>query len=124
VKRLEDFWSAQSEWSQRTFGADSVRGPVGALRHLQRECDEAIADPSDVIEFADCLILLLDATRRAGHTLDDLVSAAERKAEINRSRTWPSPPPVDDGRPLEHVEVAPDSWYAAEVARLRERAPA
>lgn len=107
VSRLEALWSAQSEWSQRTFGADALRGPVGALRHLQRECDEAIADPADIVEFADCLILLLDATRRAGHTLDGLVSAAERKAAINRARTWPTPPDVDDGQPLEHVEVTP-----------------
>ena len=29
---LKSFWAAQSEWSQRTFGTDTERGPAGPLK--------------------------------------------------------------------------------------------
>src|SRR4051812_7069770 len=88
---LTDLWSQQSEWSQRTFGADSVRGPNGPLKHLKRECDEAMETPSDITEFADCGLLWLDAARRAGHSLDDLIAAMYDKQAININRKWGKP---------------------------------
>lgn len=95
--------SRQSEWSQATFGTDAERGPLGALKHLEkeaRECQTA-ETPDDLREeLADCLLLLLDASRRAGFTPMDLVRAAQSKMAKNRSRKWPKPV---DGQPCEHV---------------------
>lgn len=89
-----------SSWSQFTFGTDAERGPIGPLKHLAKEAMEAANDPSDRAEYADCLILILDASRRAGITPQELVSAALEKMQVNRSRSWPKP--VND-EPVEHV---------------------
>ena len=90
----------QSEWSQATFGTDQERGPLGALRHLEKEAVETQAAPDDIEEYADCFLLILDAARRAGISPLQLIEAAQRKMVINRQRTWPRP--VDD-HPVEHV---------------------
>jgi hypothetical protein len=90
----------QSDWSQATFGTDQERGPLGALRHLEKEARETQAAPGDIEEYADCFLLILDAARRAGISPLQLIEAAQRKMLINRQRTWPRP--VDD-QPVEHV---------------------
>ena len=90
----------QSDWSQTTFGTDQERGPLGALRHLEKEARETQAAPDDIEEYADCFLLILDAARRAGISPLQLIEAAQRKMVINRQRTWPRP--VDD-QPVEHV---------------------
>jgi hypothetical protein len=95
---MQQFWDAHANWSRATFGNDAERGPVGPLKHLQKEAAEAIESPKDVLEFADCLLLTLDATRRAGFTLDELVAASWKKLEINKARTYAK------GNPNEAVE--------------------
>lgn len=99
---LDEVARDQAEWSQQTFGTDTERGPLGALRHLEREAREAQQAPSDLTEYADCLLLLLDASRRAGFTPLELLGAARDKMRVNRSRTWPKPV---DGQPCEHVKA-------------------
>jgi hypothetical protein len=94
----------QSQWSQATFGTDAERGPLGALRHLEKEARETQEAPQDSEEYADCFLLILDAARRAGISPLQLIEAAQRKMVINRARTWPKP--VDDN-PVEHVR---ESW--------------
>lgn len=98
------------DWSEVTFGATAERGPVGPLKHLAKEvlvellgansltvdsalvsCGHHEADPTDIAELADVLILLCDATRRAGHGWLDLVGAAELKMAVNRTRTYAKP---------------------------------
>ncbi len=90
----------QADWSQATFGTDQERGPLGALRHLEKEARETQAAPDDIEEYADCFLLILDAARRAGISPLQLIEASKRKMEINRQRKWPRP--VDD-QPVEHV---------------------
>jgi NTP pyrophosphatase (non-canonical NTP hydrolase) len=124
---LHDLAEDQAEWSQRTFGADAERGPLGALRHLEQEAREAQAavravnecrangradNPLAVgtsppwslsaveSELADCLLLVLDAARRAGLGPLALVRVARRKMETNRARAWPKPTPDE---PVGHV---------------------
>lgn len=99
--KLADLVTDQSDWSQATFGADSVRGPIGALKHLKKEADEAIADPTSKEEYADCLLLILDASRRAGIKVMQLIEAAQAKMLKNKSRTWPTP---TSDEPVEHVQ--------------------
>lgn len=97
------------EWSNRTFGDERTRGPVGPLKHLAKEvlCELlgadreefgrfiylncASGDPSSLEELADVLILLMDATRRAGHKWNDLLTAAQAKHAVNIVRTYPKP---------------------------------
>ncbi len=103
---FQDFWNAQSDWSQATFGLDSVRGPIGPLKHLAKEAKEASEAPGDIIEYADLLFLVVDATRRAGFTARQLLDACFEKLAVNRQRTWQKPTSPDEA--VEHVrEVEP-----------------
>lgn len=122
--RAQEFWNQHAEWSQATFGTDAERGPLGALRHLEKESreaqDEAIAVSALKIspthlreEIADCLFLTFDAARRSGMTLDTLLDTAFAKLKINRGRVWQKPAQSD--MPVEHVrEVDP-----REVGRIQ-----
>lgn len=97
---LRAFWREQAKWSQATFGSDKERGPTGPLKHLAKEAVEAQANPTDLMEFVDCLFLTFDATRRAGFTFQQLCDAAWDKLEINKARKWQKPT-TDDA--VEHV---------------------
>ena len=90
---------AQSEWSQKTFGTDAERGPIGALKHLEKEAREAQENPKDTSEYADCLLLILDASRRAGINVTQLIDAAAQKMIVNMARKWPKP---NGDMPVEH----------------------
>jgi hypothetical protein len=97
------FWANQSEWSQLTFGTDSERGPVGGLRHLIKEADEAIRSigtPEFLGEIGDCFALTLDAARRGGVSLSKLIEQVNRKLAINKKRTWQK---LTSDEPVEHV---------------------
>jgi hypothetical protein len=75
IRTLLDFWNAQAEWSQATFGTDAERGPIGALKHLRREADDLMmaVEPSHrAEEVIDCLFLTFDAARRSGYTFNDV----------------------------------------------------
>jgi NTP pyrophosphatase (non-canonical NTP hydrolase) len=108
LKGIRQFWNEQAVWSQATFGLDSERGPIGATKHLRKEVDEVIehlqeASPDRdklLEEFADCLFLLFDSTRRAGFGFKDLVRAAFVKLAKNKTRIWPTPTKSDE--PVEH----------------------
>ena len=100
--RLTDLVQDQSEWSQATFGPDGIRGSSGPLKHLEKEAREAQNNPTDIMEYADCLLLILDASRRAGFTTLQLIQAAQEKMKINRARKWPAV--TDMTSPVEHEE--------------------
>lgn len=107
---FRQFFRDQGDWSQRTFGPDPVRGeggrgPVGPLKHLAKEVQEALADPTDLEEYADLVFLVFDATRRAGFNYDELLHTCWYKLAKNRRRKWATPPAgsgVSD-EPVEHV---------------------
>lgn len=80
-------------WSEQTFGNARDRGPHGPLKHMVLEIEEALSNPTDVLEYADLLILLADSSRRAGFSFQEVISAAQRKMLINKSRTWARPQP-------------------------------
>lgn len=104
-KRIQAFWNAQAEWSQSAFGSDYERGPQGPLKHLEKEAREAQQKDTDVFEYADCLFLIFDAARRAGFSLDFLLTACEQKLEINKARKWERP---TSDEPVEHVRQRRD----------------
>ena len=96
------FCDEQAEWSRATFGPDNVRGPIGALKHLEKEAQEAQDAPSDIKEYVDCFFLVIDAALRAGF-LDNLLSAAFAKLEENKQRTWPNWRTLPLDTAIEHV---------------------
>lgn len=101
---LDDLASSLSRWSQATFGTDQERGPIGPIKHLKKECDEVLADPTNREEYADLLILVLDASRRAGIKPLELIRASIKKMELNKTRQWGKP--VND-EPVEHLRDVP-----------------
>lgn len=79
----EDIWNrckARPYWPIEAFDNGSRR---------------SYAEPEDIMEYADCLILVFDATRRAGFSLKDLAEAAKNKLMQNKLRRYPRP--VGDG---------------------------
>jgi hypothetical protein len=109
---LRQFWNEHAEWSQKTFGLDSVRGPQGPLNHLAKEVKEALAKPNDPSEYADLLLLMFDAARRSGLTFDGLIGAAWGKLDVNKKRQWGKP--NDDGS-VEHVRpTGEDAWQSTD----------
>jgi hypothetical protein len=101
---MKDFvvlWNAHAEWSRKTFGPDNERGPIGPLKHLAKEAQEAQLKPTDFTEYADCLLCLIDAARRAGMTPGGLLREAEDKLQVNKFRQWGTP--IDDDSPIEHI---------------------
>jgi len=102
-EKLVALWKGQSAWSAQTFGRASVRGPVGPLKHLAREAMEAAENPADIAEYADCVLLMIDAVRRSGFTAEQVVDAAAEKLQANKLRTWPAPTDMAANEPVEHV---------------------
>ncbi len=96
---MDKLFTEITEWQRETFR--NANNPVPALKHLQKEVVELISDPSDPLEYADCLFLLFDAAQRVGLTYDDLVVAVAQKFEINKARKWGAP---DADGVMEHVE--------------------
>lgn len=103
-----DLFKDQAEWSQKTFGTDKVKGPVGSLKHLQLEAKEA-EDADDwhsrTVEIADCFLLTLDAARRHGLKPMGLLQAAIDKMAENKLREWPKE--FGGDAPIEHVKNDP-----------------
>ncbi len=87
-----------AEWSQTTFG--NV-GPIGPLKHLSKEAQEAAAEPGDLSEWADMQFLLWDAQRRAGITDEQMNQVLMENLAVNKLRSWPAP---KDGEPRLHIK--------------------
>lgn len=88
VDKLGRLMAEYPTWSDATFGGPELRDHRGALLHLKLEIDELIENPNDTSEWADCVLLLLDAARRKGHSPDDLFEFAYQKFQKNKKRTW------------------------------------
>lgn len=99
-----DLFETQRDWSYDTFGDQGFRGPYSSLVHLKDEVDEVIAAPDDLEEYADCMILLMDAAWRAGFTADELLTAVQYKTIKNKHRTWPSLDQQSPDKPTGHVK--------------------
>ncbi|MFY1686471.1 dATP/dGTP pyrophosphohydrolase domain-containing protein [Plantactinospora sp. WMMB782] len=90
----------QRAFSERTFGP----GPrtVGVLDHIRKELAEIEADPTDVGEWVDVLILAFDGAWRAGYEPQQIIDAIVAKQTRNESRTWPDWRTADPNRAIEH----------------------
>ena len=74
-----------SDWQDRTFPGG---GTEGRMNHAAEELDEIKAEPGDVEEYADVLILLMGQAKKFGITASELILAARHKHGINREREW------------------------------------
>ncbi len=103
--RLDGLRAAHAAWSQAQFGAVSAIGPA---KHLAKEALEVAEAPHDVIEHADCWMLLWDMQRRAGISDEALANAIRVKLAENMARNWPDP---KEGEAREHLKSERDEGY-------------
>lgn len=92
--------SRQRAFSERTFGPGSRT--VGVLDHIRKELNEIEADPDDLGEWVDVVILALDGAWRAGHEPQQIIDAILAKQARNESRVWPDWRTADPDRAIEH----------------------
>jgi hypothetical protein len=90
----------QREWSRRTFGP----GPrtLGVLDHIGKELDEIRADPTDLGEWVDVIILAFDGAWRHGWEPQQIIDAIKAKQAKNEARTWPDWRTMSADQAIEH----------------------
>lgn len=109
------FVDAKVQWSRQTFGPGSRT--IGICNHIRKELLEAEANPRDVSEWADIILLAMDGAVRAGATGAELVSAVVAKDAANRTRTWPDWRSLPADAPIEHEK--PSAAAGAELPEKR-----
>lgn len=93
----------QREWSEKTFGPGTRA--QGVVDHIRKELREIEADPSDLTEWIDVVILALDGAWRSGATPYEIVAALIAKQKKNEGRAWPDWRTADPNKAIEHVKA-------------------
>ena len=97
---LETYCARQIEWSRETFGP-ALR-TKGIIDHITKELREIAADPHDLSEWVDVVILAMDGFWRHGGTAKDLMPALLAKQAKNMARTWPDWRTRSEDQAIEH----------------------
>lgn len=95
----------QRAWSLATFGPGDRL--LGVLDHITRELDEIRADPADVGEWVDVIILAFDGAWRAGWEPQQIIDAIVAKQARNEARTWPDWRTAAPDKAIEHDRTVP-----------------
>lgn len=90
----------QKTWSRSVFGP-GLR--LGVVDHIRKELPEIEADPTDLYEWVDVIILGLDGALRAGHDPQEIIDAIVAKQRHNEGRTWPDWRTMSPDKAIEHV---------------------
>lgn len=107
----------QRKFSERTFGPGARAASV--VNHIRKELIEVEADPSDIREWVDVIILAFDGAWRAGWEPEAIVDAIATKQAENESRTWPDWRTVQVDKIIEHDRTlnAPPADQCADARR-------
>jgi len=97
---LEAYYQRQIEWSKRTFGP-ALR-TKGVLDHIRKELKEIEADPHDLSEWIDVVILAMDGFWRHGGTAEQLMARLQAKQDKNFARAWPDWRTMSEDHAIEH----------------------
>ena len=97
---LETYYARQIEWSKNTFGP-ALR-TKGIIDHIKKELKEIEAEPHDLSEWIDVVILAMDGFWRHGGTVDDLMPRLLAKQKKNMARTWPNWRTMSEDQAIEH----------------------
>lgn len=90
----------QRGWSGATFGPGArVQGVVD---HIRKELKEIEADPGDLKEWIDVVILALDGAWRSGASPSEIIDALVSKQTKNEGRVWPDWRTADPNKAIEH----------------------
>ena len=92
----------QRDFSIQTFGPDLRT--TGVINHIRSELDEIAANPLDVCEWIDVVLLALDGALRTGATPKQIADTLLAKQCINENRSWPDWRSLPEGQPIEHLK--------------------
>ncbi len=90
----------QRAFSERTFGPGART--KGVIDHIRKELAEIEADPTDIMEWVDVIILAFDGAWRAGWEPFDIADAILEKQIKNEQRVWPDWRTADPDKAIEH----------------------
>lgn len=91
----------QRDWSTSAFGPEPR--VLGILDHIRKELAEIEANPTDVEEWVDVIILAFDGAWRAGWEPQQIIDAIKAKQAKNETRTWPEWRERSQDEAIEHV---------------------
>lgn len=98
---MKGYLQRQIEWSRKTFG--SGKRTLALINHIEAELKEIKANPYDLTEWIDIVILALDGFWRHGGSPETIVYALQTKQNINIARKWPES--VSDDQPSFHEKT-------------------
>lgn len=92
----------QREFSLKTFGP----GPrtEGVVDHIIKELNEIRAQPLDLEEWVDVIILAFDGAWRTGAGSQEILDTIIAKQTKNELRNWPDWRTADAGKAIEHIK--------------------
>lgn len=93
----------QRAFSKATFGPG--RRTKGVCNHISKELEEIKANPMDVEEWIDVVLLALDGAWRTGESLEYIVEVLKSKQNTNELRAWPDWRTSDPNKAIEHVKM-------------------
>lgn len=93
----------QRDWSRATFGPS--RRTLGVIDHIRKELAEIEAEPLDLGEWVDVIILAIDGAWRAGHEPQQIIDAIRDKQARNEARAWPDWRMRSADQAIEHIRT-------------------
>lgn len=100
----------QQDFSLSTFGPGMRT--AGLIDHIKKELIEIEADPRDLTEWIDVVMLGLDGAWRAGYDARDICEALAAKLERNMARNWPDWRTAEPDKAIEHVRTGEKIYHA------------
>ena len=97
---LEAHLTRQKAFSERTFGPGMRT--KGVCDHIRKELAEIEADPADIMEWVDVIILAFDGAWRAGWKPREIIEAIVAKQAKNEGRKWPDWRTAAPDKAIEH----------------------
>lgn len=105
--RVSGYDLVQHLYRQRAF-SEHAFGPGlrtdGLIDHIQKELKEIAAEPTDLMEWIDVVLLGLDGAWRAGYAPQEIANALEEKLAKNEKRTWPDWRTQDPTKGIQHIK--------------------
>lgn len=91
----------QRAFSKATFGPGERT--AGVINHIRKELLEIQADPLEISEWIDVILLALDGAWRAGYSPEEIAAALMAKQDKNENRDWPDWRTSAPDKAIEHV---------------------
>jgi hypothetical protein len=100
MSNLVEHLERQRQWSAKTFGPG--KRTKGIIDHIRKELLEIEADPNDITEWIDVIILAMDGAWRAGASPEEISIQLTLKQIKNENRNWPDWRTMSEDVAIEH----------------------